>query len=135
MTEEEGIKMNALCIRIQEEKNYDKFAASLQELKQLIARKEGRLGRRTDVSDSRHARPWRTVPAVVKKVLPPVYPEQLEKVEIRISTADELYREIRLENRLSDVDGRPVAMQTGASVDVTIEVNSNDTKALNGGSG
>jgi len=134
MTEEERITMNALCIRIQEEKDYDKFAASLQELKQLIARKEGRFGRRTDVPDSRHSRPWRTVPAVVQKVLPPVYPEQLEKVEIRISTADELYREIRLENRLSDVDGRPVAMQTVASVDVTIEVNSNDTKALNGGS-
>jgi hypothetical protein len=42
MTPEERERMNSLCIGIQEETDYNKFATLLRELSELIARKEQR---------------------------------------------------------------------------------------------
>jgi hypothetical protein len=42
MTPEERERMNSLCIAIQEETDYNKFATLLRELSELIARKEQR---------------------------------------------------------------------------------------------
>jgi hypothetical protein len=46
---------------------------------------------------------------------------QPAKVEISISQADDLFREIRIENNFSDVDGVAVALRIGALLDVTVE--------------
>jgi hypothetical protein len=60
-------------------------------------------------------------PAVVQKVTKPLYPDQVEKVEILIPAADDLFREIRIENTFTDVSGQRVALRNGARLDVTLD--------------
>ena len=47
--------------------------------------------------------------------------DQPAKLEISISQADHLFREVRIENSFIDVDGGPVALTNGARLDVTFE--------------
>lgn len=51
-----------------------------------------------------------------------------EKAQISVQGADDLYREIRIENTMQDTNGQPVALKEGAEVDVTIEADPKDTK-------
>lgn len=127
MTPEECERMNRVCAAIQEEKNYDRFAALLRELAELIERKEERRFQEQPKLTWSRRRPWKTVPGVVNKIVKPAIPTQLEKVEISIGTADHLFREVRLENALTDVDGQPVALTHGAHVDVTFEADAKET--------
>ncbi len=57
----------------------------------------------------------------VQKIIPPIMPGQPEKAEIAVHAADELYREIRVENTLKNSDGNEVSLKKGADVEVTIE--------------
>jgi len=45
--------------------------------------------------------------------------------------ADELYREIRVENTLTDENGNEVSLKPGAQVDVTIEADADAMKPKN----
>lgn len=128
MTTEERVQMNSLCAEIQEEKKYDRFVMLLRELSTLIERKEVRFEPHPNNREWQRNRPWRTVPAIVKKLLKPVGPGQPEKVEISIATADDLFREIRIENALTSTDGQTVALEEGAHVDVTFEAGTKDTR-------
>ena len=119
--------MNSLCIRIQEEKDYPRFEVLLRELNDLVRRKERRFPQHDGNDAWHHYRPWKTVPAVVQKILKSVYPDQMERIEISIPAGDDLFREIRIENTLSDVDGQPVALKSGARLDVTLEAEAKDT--------
>jgi hypothetical protein len=121
MTTDERERMNSLCVRIQEEKDYPRFEALMRELSELVARKERRFPQHGRIGAWQRKSPWKTVPAVVQKIVKPLYPDQVEKVEILIPAADDLFREIRIENTLTDVDGRPVALKTGAQLEVTFE--------------
>lgn len=69
-----------------------------------------------------------TLPGIVEKIIKPVIPTEPEKAQIAVEGADHLYREIRVENRLKDADGKEVALKPGAEVDVTIEAEPHDTK-------
>jgi hypothetical protein len=62
-----------------------------------------------------------TLPAIVEKVIRSTNPDEPDKVQIAIEGADELYREIRVENTLHDPDGNPVSLKKGADVEVTVE--------------
>jgi hypothetical protein len=131
MTPEERERMNVLSLGIQEEQNYDKFAAMLREMSELIARKEERRFHEHPRLAWNRNRPSRTLPAVVTKVLTPAFRTAApEKLEISIAHADELFREVRMENVLTNVDGRPVALRDGAHVEVTFEANVADTVEL-----
>jgi hypothetical protein len=99
----------------------------LRELNQLAGRKARRLNHDVAVNDSQCSRPWKTLRAVVKKIVKPVHPDQQEMVEIAIPAADDLFREIRIENTLTDPDGQAVALKSGARVDVTFEADATDT--------
>jgi len=68
-----------------------------------------------------------SLPGTVQKIIPPIMPGQPEKAEIAVHTADELYREIRVENTLKDSDGNEVSLKKGADVEVTIEAEPADT--------
>jgi hypothetical protein len=57
----------------------------------------------------------------VKKVIKPLVPTQPEKVQIDLHGADELYREIRVENELTDETGDKAKLKPGAEVDVILE--------------
>jgi hypothetical protein len=63
----------------------------------------------------------------VRKIIKTVAPSQPDKAEISINEADELYREIRVENVLTDDRGQKAELKPGAEVDVTIEADSDAT--------
>jgi hypothetical protein len=73
-------------------------------------------------------KPSVTLPGTVEKIIPPVHPSEPEKAQIGIEGADDLYREIRVENTLQDEKGKPVALKPGAQVDVTIEADVSSTR-------
>ena len=58
---------------------------------------------------------------VVDKVVPPLGPNHPEKAQIVIEEADELYKEIRIENALEDGGGGKVKLKPGTDVDVIVE--------------
>ena len=62
-----------------------------------------------------------TLPGKVEKVIPPLWPAEPEKAQIAVDGAEELYREIRIDNVLKDNAGDDVSLKPGADVDVTIE--------------
>ncbi|HEX3322814.1 MAG TPA: hypothetical protein VHR84_19055 [Terriglobales bacterium] len=62
-----------------------------------------------------------TLPGKVEKVIEPQSLGEPEKVQISIEDADALYREIRVENSLTDEDGNEVRLKEGADVDVKVE--------------
>jgi hypothetical protein len=78
-------------------------------------------------SNDHDEKPSTTLPGVVQKVIPSPHPSVPEKVEIEIKGADDLYREIRVVNTLTDEDGNEVGLKKGAEVDVTIEADVKDT--------
>ena len=63
----------------------------------------------------------------VEKVIKPADPREPDKAQIAIERAEDLYREIRVENVLKDENGEEVALKEGAPVDVTIEADKKDT--------
>jgi hypothetical protein len=67
------------------------------------------------------------LPGTVDKVIKPVVPSEPEKAQIDIKGADDLYREIRIENTLTDEHGEEVRLKQGAQVDVSIEADTDAT--------
>ena len=74
-----------------------------------------------------HRKKRKKLPATVEKVLKPVTPTEPEKAQINIQGADELYREIRVENVVSDENGGTARLKPGAKVDIIIEADSDAT--------
>jgi len=72
-------------------------------------------------------RPSTTLPGTVGRVIKPADRREPDKVQIDIEGAEDLYREIRIENTLKDEKGEEVALKEGAPVDVTIEADKKDT--------
>jgi len=70
-------------------------------------------------------------PGTVKKIIKSPFPEEPERAEIAIEDADDLYREIRVENTLENEKGKKVKMKQGAQVDVIIEAEDKDTTPKN----
>jgi len=66
-------------------------------------------------------KPSTTLPATVEKIIKPVFPTEPERAQIAIHGADHLYREVRIENTLTDEHGEKVRLKPGAEVEVTIE--------------
>jgi hypothetical protein len=77
----------------------------------------------TDKTD----KPNVTMPGRVEKIIESSYPREPQKVEISIDAPDALYREIRIENTLTDENGDEVSLKKGAEVDVTIEAEKDST--------
>jgi len=67
-------------------------------------------------------------PGKVQKVIQPVHPSLPEKAEIAVEGADDLYREIRIENTLLDEKGKRVRLKPGAEVDVIVEADQSATE-------
>jgi hypothetical protein len=62
-----------------------------------------------------------TLPGVVESIIKSPHPNQPDKAQIAVEGADELYREIRIDNELLKENGEQVKLKPGAEVDVTIE--------------
>jgi hypothetical protein len=63
----------------------------------------------------------RTLPGMVEKIIKPAFTGQTEKAQIAVEGADHLYREIRIENQLTNAEGEVVSLKPGAEVEVTIQ--------------
>ncbi len=66
-------------------------------------------------------KPGVTLPGTVEKIIEPVNPKDPEKAEISVHDAEELYREIRIDNVLQDGAGETVSLKEGADVEITVE--------------
>jgi len=64
----------------------------------------------------------------VEKVIKPTHPSLPEKAQIEIKDADDLYREIRVDNVLTDDQGKHERLEQGEEVDVTIEADKSGKK-------
>ena len=64
-----------------------------------------------------------TVQKVIKSIA-----NEPEKTQIGIDEADELYREIRVENIVRSEDGEKAQLKEGAKVDVVVEADSDATQ-------
>jgi len=62
--------------------------------------------------------------ATVQKVIPSPVPNEPEKAQINIHDAEDLYKEIRIENVVADDEGNQAPLKPGAQVDVVIEADS-----------
>jgi hypothetical protein len=62
----------------------------------------------------------------VKRIIKSPDPSVPEKAEVEVHDADELYREIRIENLLENEHGKKVKLKKDAHVHVTVEA---ETKA------
>src|SRR5579885_2448204 len=63
-------------------------------------------------------KPVLELPGTVEKVIHPINPNQAEKVQIAIEGADELYKEIRVENTGEDSWGGDGGLKAGAGSDL-----------------
>jgi hypothetical protein len=70
--------------------------------------------------------PRTTMPGTVARIIPPLRASQQEKAQIAVDGADHRYRDLRIENALTDEHGDGVRLKKDAHVDVTITAK--DTK-------
>jgi hypothetical protein len=78
-------------------------------------------------------KPSATLPGTVEKIIKSLHPEEPEKAQIAVEGADHLYKEIRIENTLTDENGDKVRLKPGAHVEVTVEAEPQATTALREG--
>jgi hypothetical protein len=72
-----------------------------------------------------------TLPARVKKIIKPSHPKEPEKAEIHVKGSDPLYEEIRVDNSLTNKDGKEVSLKEGADVKVSVEAPAQATSPKN----
>jgi len=60
------------------------------------------------------------MPGTVDKLIPSPSPSQPEKAQITVEGADPRYRDLRIENKLTDENGDDVRLKKGAHVEVTV---------------
>ena len=65
--------------------------------------------------------PSATLPGTVEKIIKPIVPSEPEKAQIAVEGAEHLYKEIRIENTLTDEHGDKVQLKPGAQVKLTVE--------------
>jgi uncharacterized protein YfaS (alpha-2-macroglobulin family) len=80
-------------------------------------------------------KPSTTLTATVEKIVKSPSPSVPEKVQIAVEGADHLYRELRIENSLTDENGEKVRLKQGAEVEVTIEAEPSATIPKKGNEG
>jgi hypothetical protein len=59
-------------------------------------------------------KPSTTLPGTVEKIIKPWVSGEPEKAQISVEGADHLYREIRIENNLTNAEGETVSLKPGA---------------------
>ena len=64
--------------------------------------------------------PGTTMPGIVDKIIPSTLPSRSEKAQIAVDGPDRQYRDLRIENTLTDEHGDEVRLKKGAHVEVTV---------------
>jgi hypothetical protein len=65
-------------------------------------------------------RPSTTLAGRVDRIIPVRFPDQSEKAQIVVDGSDAKYRDLRIENKLTDEHGDDVRLKKGARVAVTV---------------
>jgi hypothetical protein len=60
------------------------------------------------------------MPGTVDKIIPSARPSQPEKAQIAVEGADHKYRDLRIENTLTDEHGDDVKLKKSGHVEVTV---------------
>jgi hypothetical protein len=76
-------------------------------------------------------KPSTTLPGTVEKIIKSPIPDEPEKAQIAVEGADHLYREIRIENTLTNEEGEEVSLKPGAQVEVTVVAEAEATTPKN----
>jgi hypothetical protein len=76
-------------------------------------------------------KPTTTLPGTVEKIIRSPVPSEPDKAQIAVEGADDLYRELRIENTLTDENGKEVELKKGAKVEVTVEADPEATVPKN----
>jgi len=77
------------------------------------------------------AKPSAILPGTVEKIIKSPFPSVPEKAQIAVEGADHLYREIRIDNTLTNDNGEEVSLKPGAHVEVTVEAAADATTPKN----
>jgi len=64
--------------------------------------------------------PSTTLIGTVEKIIKPRFSSEPERAQIVVEGADHLYKELRIENALTDAGGNRVHLKPGAKVQVTV---------------
>ncbi|HWY57122.1 MAG TPA: hypothetical protein VNZ03_21835 [Terriglobales bacterium] len=72
-------------------------------------------------------KPGAILPGTVEKIIKSPFPSEPEKAQITVEGGDHLYREIRIENTLTNEEGAEVSLKPGAHVEVTVEAEAEAT--------
>ncbi len=67
------------------------------------------------------------MPGRVEKIIESPIPTEPDKAQIAIIGADHLYREIRIDNTLTNANGEEVSLKLGAEVQVTVKADGEST--------
>ena len=78
-------------------------------------------------------KPGAILPGTVEKIIKSPFPSEPEKAQITVEGGDHLYREIRIENTLTNEEGAEVSLKPGAHVEVTVEAEAEATTPKNSG--
>jgi hypothetical protein len=77
-------------------------------------------------------KPSAILPGTVEKIIKSPFPSEPEKAQITVEGADHLYREIRIDNTLTNDQGEEVSLKPGAQVEVTVAAEADATKPKSG---
>ena len=77
-------------------------------------------------------KPSAIMPGTVEKIIKSPFPNEPEKAQITVEGADHLYREIRIDNTLTNEQGEEVSLKPGAHVEVTVEAEAEATTPKSG---
>ena len=73
--------------------------------------------------------PSSTVPGIVAKIVPSPSPGRPEKAQIAVDGPERGYRDLRIENALTDEHGDDVKLKKGAHVEVTVAAEPSTSRA------
>jgi hypothetical protein len=74
-------------------------------------------------------RPSASMPGTVDKIIPALSSSQPERAQIRIDRTEHRYRDLRIENTLTDENGDAVALKKGARVEITVTAEKKDVNS------
>jgi hypothetical protein len=103
-------------------KEPDKATAEivLREIEQPRMSKSARIAESNLDAARSPEQPSTVMPGIVDKLIPSSRPTQPEKAQIAVEGADRGYRELRIENSLTDEHGDEVRLKKGAHVEITV---------------
>ena len=111
--------MGACCIRKPRRNQYDTASVRKEMAKPRMARSARIAELKMDTSRIPE-QPSPAMPGTVDKIIPSPRPSQPEKAQIAVDGGDRQYRDLRIENALTDEHGDNVKLKKGAHVEVTV---------------